>query len=73
VRVSIAGDGGGVLYAEEAQAGTLGPGEAFEIETRWNTGSNWRGHYTVTLEVLRGPSLLASATVGLRSLPNPPS
>jgi hypothetical protein len=64
VRVSIAGEGGGVLYAEEVQTGTLRPGEAFELETRWNTGSNRPGHYTVTLQVLRGASLLASTTVG---------
>jgi hypothetical protein len=52
------------------QAGTLRQGEAFELETRWNAGSN-RGHYTVRLEVLRGASLLASATAGFDIVAEP--
>jgi hypothetical protein len=64
VRVSVRKDDGGVLYKEETQIVSLKPGKVFEFKCRWNTAANPTGHYTASLEVLRGASLLASATAG---------
>ena len=62
VRVSVRKDDGGVLYKEETQIASLKPGEVFEFKCKWSTAANPTGHYTVRLEVMRGTSLLATAT-----------
>ena len=62
IRVSVGKDDGGVLYKEETQIVSLKPGEAFEFKCQWNTAANPAGHYAVRLEVMRGSSLLATAT-----------
>ncbi len=57
-----------VIYKETQTIPVLIPGQLTELKTHWNTSTNPKGIYTVTLEVIDGMTVLSTSTTAFEIL-----